>query len=130
AGFSSKDADDLFISRIMIETSAVDQMQFPIDSKITEVIYSLIKMMKDGNLSKERFDYLDFKLHYLLLKLAGNKSLIKLWLSINELVKTIMEITNERSIMSKDLIIQQHNDILEAIMNGDRVKLKRALEDH
>ncbi|NEU31082.1 GntR family transcriptional regulator [bacterium LRH843] len=130
SGFSIKDVDDLYFSRTIIETSAVEQINFPIDLQYLNNIELLVEVMEDESLSKERINYLDLKFHYSLVQLSQNKTLIQMWLSMNGLVKAIMEITNERTSSKRDRVCKHHQEILEALKLGDQVQVKQSLEAH
>ncbi len=129
-GFSIKDVEDLYFSRITIETAAIEQMNFPLDQTWLKDIAVLVKAMDEENESKDYLNQLDLKFHHSLTKLSNNKTLIQMWLSISGLIKTIMEITNERTSTKRDHVLHHHQDILDALHLGDKAKLKQALEEH
>lgn len=130
-GLSIKDVEDLYFSRIIIETAAIDQIAFPLHEDVANEIIQLAEMMLEQENNMDRLNMLDLKFHYSLVKLSNNKTLIQMWLSISGLIQTIMEITNERQETKQNrATLYHHQHIIEALQSKNKEAIKDALTEH
>ncbi|MDK2896543.1 MAG: hypothetical protein PWP04_663 [Candidatus Atribacteria bacterium] len=124
--FTQKEAKDLMEVRKLYELYCLEEYLDKIDRQ--KISRYLEKSLERINLSsKDReFDELDENIHDLIVKASGNSWLIDSYNSIRDYIIILKHLDIGRVQMAQ----KEHVSLIKAILDGDKEKAKKALEDH
>ena len=128
--FGEADIKHLYESRILLETYALSKHDPELLAKDGPLLYEYINQMEQSLTGTSENVDLDLQFHYLLVQMTGNKTLIRLWSSMNEVIKMLIEVTTEFTATRKQEIYLQHKVIVDAIKKGDTEEAQRLLRIH
>lgn len=124
--FGQRDIENLYNVRILLENAALAETNQEIFIKNLGRFNDYIKSMEDADEKNEA----DLAFHELIIKMPGNKTLEQLWLSLNGIVITLMEITNEYLSVRQEAAIHEHEAIIENMKQGKVKEAQQALDNH
>lgn len=128
-GFSEKDLENLYYTRIKIEVYAVEQLTAEaVQSGLTD-LYDCVHAMKEGHERGFRDVDSDLQFHYQLIKMTGNKTLMQLWKSLNGLIRTIIHVTTDYTVHQEE-VIYDHLLIVEYLEKNDFANAIAQMEKH
>lgn len=128
--FDEVDIRHLYESRILLENYALSMHDAELLEKEGHLLYENIAQM-EASLTENSLDVnLDLEFHFLLVKMTGNKTLIRLWTSMNEVIKTLIEVTTEYTATRQQEIFLQHKVVADAIMEGNVEEAQKLLRFH
>lgn len=127
--FGENDIRDLYESRILLENYALTTLKPEMLKENGHLLYEYLKQMEVVDGQGVNIDA-DIEFHYCLVKMTGNKALIRLWNSLNEIFKTLIEVTTEFTSTRQQEIIVEHKVIVDAIFENDIDKAQQFLRQH
>ena len=128
-GFSKKDIENLYNTRIQIEKYGISQLTVDAIEGGKKDLYHCVELMEAGHQRGERDVEADLLFHFLLIKLTGNKTLIQLWKSLNGLIKTLIYVTTDFIVQQRN-IIDEHIRIIKCLESRDFDQAKVEVENH
>ena len=128
-GFSIKDIENLYNTRINLETYAISQLTSKDIENGKADLYRCLELMEEGHEKGERDVEADLLFHELLIKSTGNKTLIQLWKSLQGIVKTLINVTSDYAGHQKE-IIEEHILVVKSLEMGEFKKAQDLLEYH
>lgn len=127
-GLTKKDLQDLWECRLNLECFAIKTIINKNLNNDMESLTTMIKKMRLENNHNKRIK-LDLDFHWLLINKSENRSLIKLWSSLRNLIGTLVEISTD-FYGEKDYLDNTHEEIIKAITNNQYERAVSILEDH
>lgn len=124
--FEQRDIENLYNARILLEKAALAETDMETFNKNLDRFNDYIKSMEDADGKNEA----DLAFHQLIIKMPDNKTLEQLWTSLNGIVVTLLEITNEYLSIRQQAAIHEHEAIIENMKQGKVKEAQQALEDH
>lgn len=121
-GFSIKDIENLYDTRILIESYAISEITKEDIKNGKEKLYYYIELMEKGRDIGRSDVESDLLFHYSLIELTGNKTLMQLWKSMNGLITTLINVTTDFTV-PRD-IVDEHLKIVEYLEAGENEKAK------
>jgi DNA-binding GntR family transcriptional regulator len=116
--FTFQDIHNLFEFRFMLESQSIkkwihhDQRALPEDEfKI------LLDKMQKSYISSEQFSEYDMEFHKKIVHLSNDKSMIQAWSGLEEVIKSILQITNQSNGRAES-ILEQHQNMISLLMNN------------
>lgn len=128
-GFSEKDLENLYHTRIKIEVYAVVQLTTEAVQSGLPDLYDCVHAMNEGQKRGFRDVDSDLQFHYQLIKMTGNKTLMQLWKSLNGLIRTIINVTTDYTVHQEE-VIHDHYLIVEYLEKSDFENASVQLEKH
>ncbi|MBM7553285.1 GntR family transcriptional regulator [Thalassobacillus pellis] len=128
--FDIIDIQNLYDSRILLETHALTQIDPEVLKKNKDVFYLFVGQMNKSYHLKQRDIESDLAFHSYLVKLTDNNTLIQLWTSLKEVFRTLIDITSEVTESKQQEIIDQHMRIVEGLIAGDLEDAQKRLREH
>ncbi|ANU27052.1 hypothetical protein I858_008620 [Planococcus versutus] len=127
--FGESDIHHLYESRILLENYSLASIQPELLEQNGHLLYEYLNQMEMFNGTGMNVEA-DIQFHYCLVKMTGNKTLIRLWWSLNEIIKTLIEVTSEFASKRQKEIILEHKVIVDAIFDKDIEKAQQLLRVH
>lgn len=128
--FGKKDIKDLYESRILLETYALTTLDPLLLDEEGQLLYHYIKQMEDSATGGRQNVEADLNFHYQLLKMTGNRTLIRLWTSLNEIIKALIEVTSEFTSERQNEIVLEHRVVADALLGKEIAKAQVLLRTH
>ena len=122
--------ENLYKVRILLETYAVKNLNPSLLEEQGEFLYTYLNLMKQNLDDNEMYREADLSFHLHIIKMSGNQTLIQSWLSLKDLIITLIEVTTEATKDRNLDIVLEHKKIVEAIMEKDFEKASQMLEKH
>ncbi|WP_174614488.1 GntR family transcriptional regulator [Virgibacillus ihumii] len=129
-GFDVKEIKDLYNSRILLENHALTQISEEALEKNKDLLFLYIDQMWEAHENGERDIEIDLAFHGLLVKMTTNNTLIQLWSSLQELFRTLIDITSEASVSNQKQIIAHHSSIVKMLMDREVGTAQELLKGH
>lgn len=135
-GLTTKDIDELYDVRFLIESFAVDRILNELnESKIVKLHQMVEKMelaaMQDDHVE---FSYYDIQLHESLIILANHTRMLHLWNNIRYIVEAFLLVaTKKRFSENKDQVtdlIEKHKSLIRAIKSKDQNLTQKAIQEN
>lgn len=128
--FDIEDVQHLYETRILLETYALKNVtKKDIDHEIV-LLKEYISGMEKSNYLDEHHIESDILFHLTLIKLSENKTLFRLWNSLNGIVRTLVTVTSKHTNDRKSEILDEHKNIVSAIETRDFNHAAKILERH
>ncbi|SFQ66093.1 transcriptional regulator, GntR family [Psychrobacillus psychrotolerans] len=128
--FGEKDIRNLYESRILLEIYALTiQNSEKLDNE-GELLYQYIQEMEESLTGGKQSVEADLKFHQQLLMMTGNRTLIRLWNSLNEIIKTLIEVTSEFTAERQNEIVLEHKVIADALLLNNIEQAQSLLRTH
>ena len=124
--FEQKDIENLYNARILLEKAALAETKHENFLKQQSKFENYIELMGESVEKNEA----DLAFHELIIKMSDNKTLLQLWSSLNGIVLTLMEVTNEYLSMRQRAAIHEHEAIMKKMKQGEVTEAQLALETH
>lgn len=124
--FGVQDVRHLYETRILLECYALSKLDPVLLKDNIHLLYEYVYQME----SKIKDVESDIAFHYLIVKMTGNKTLIRLWNSMNEVIKTLIEVTTEFTVTRQHEIVADHRVIVDALKIDDVEKAQELLRYH
>ncbi|WP_085506058.1 GntR family transcriptional regulator [Thalassobacillus devorans] len=128
--FDIIDIQNLYDSRILLETHALKQINPEILEMNKSNLYLFVDQMQKSYEQKQRDIESDLAFHGYLVKLTDNHTLIQLWSSLKEVFRTLIDITSEVTESKQQEIIDQHVSIVESLAEGNVAQANKLLTEH
>lgn len=128
--FGETDIKHLYESRILLENYALSMHDSELLERDGHLLNEYINQMENSLTGTGQDVDLDLKFHFLLVEMTGNKTLIRLWLSMNEVIKTLIEVTTEFTATRQKEIFLEHKVVADAVMKGDIEEAQKLLRFH
>lgn len=128
--FKQTDIRNLYESRILLETYALTVHKPDILNEEGHLLYEHITKMGMPHSGKGLNADADLEFHYRLVRMAGNKTLTNLWLSMNDIIKTLIEVTSEFTAARQKEIVSEHTAIAEAVLQKKTEEAQLLLRKH
>lgn len=128
--FGIQDIRNLFEFRVLLETMAAEKWiadessSFPHDD-----FREILGQMAKKTITSEEFSEWDMRFHKRIVELSDNKSLLQSWNGLEDVIKSILEITNHGNPRA-DAIRDHHDDIIQAIRERDVFRAKDSIGYH
>lgn len=122
--------ENLYKIRILLETYAVKNLNPSLLEEQGEFLYTYLNLMQQNLDDNEMYREADLSFHQHIIKMSGNQTLIQSWLSLKDLIITLIEVTTEATKDRNQDIVLEHKKIVEAIMEKDFDKASQMLEKH
>lgn len=124
-GLSSKDRDELYDVRYLIESFVQENVakQLPSDllTKLQQIIDKMELSMKHSDFIE--FAFLDFQFHETIVIEANHTRMLHLWKSIRQIIMTVLLLTTEEIFSQGEerikAVIQKHRKIMEGLASMD-----------
>lgn len=129
-GFEQKDIENLYDTRILLETHALGQIDPEMFSANKNRLLLYIEQMEEADYYKQRDIEIDLAFHHLLVRMADNNSLMHLWSAQRDIFRTLIDITSEAALKDQEKIIRQHKDIVQALAGGEVQQAQQLLATH
>src|SRR5699024_9464204 len=94
------------------------------------VLLDLIKKLEEAYTVGVRDVESDLAFHYQLVNISGNKTIKQLWLSINGLIRTLIEVTSSIEELNQSKIIYEHKQIINYLIDEDYKNAQNLVEKH
>lgn len=127
--FREHDIRNLFALRLVLESMSVVQWAESRSAFPHEQFTAIIGRMSDRTVADAEFSLWDMRFHRKLIELSGNKSLLQSWNGMEEVIKSIQEMTN-RGVPRADVIIGDHLDIVNALARRDSASAIATIRAH
>ncbi|WP_408011309.1 GntR family transcriptional regulator [Pseudalkalibacillus sp. A8] len=128
--FDIIDIKNLYDSRILLETHAIKQIDPAVLEKNKHYLNLFIDQMQKSYEQQRRDIESDLAFHGCLMKMTDNHTLIQLWTSLREIFQTLIDITSEVTESKQQEIIDEHVQIVEALVAGKVEESKEILTKH
>ncbi|MFG6115676.1 GntR family transcriptional regulator [Halobacillus sp. MO56] len=128
--FDIIDIQNLYDSRILLETHALKQVDPEVLEMNKENLFLFVDEMQKSYEHKQRDIESDLAFHGYLVQLTDNHTLIQLWTSLKEVFRTLIDITSEVTESKQQEIIDQHVSIVESLAEGDLKQANNMLTEH
>lgn len=128
--FDKTDIDNLYSTRILLEKHAISQITQEALKENLPVLTGLIDKLEEAYTDGIKDVEADLDFHGLLVKISGNKTLNQLWLSINGLTRTLIEVTSSMTEINQNNIITEHKKIIDYLLQGEYEPAQELLENH
>lgn len=122
--------ENLYKIRILLETYAVKNLNPSLLEEQGEYLYMYLNSMHENLDDNKAYREADLSFHLHIIKMSGNQTLIQSWLSLKELIITLIEVTTEATKDRNLDIISEHRKIADAIVEKDFEKASQMLEKH
>ncbi|QGQ94109.1 GntR family transcriptional regulator [Paenibacillus psychroresistens] len=128
--FTVKDIQHLYEFRYILESHAVLKCANYADISISiERLYGILDKMSNNRITASEFSSLDMDFHKTIVIMSHNKSLIQSWYGMEEVIKSILEITNQGNPRA-ETIVEKHRDITKALEKKDFELATMLLKEH
>ncbi|BBI35470.1 GntR family transcriptional regulator [Cohnella abietis] len=128
--FDEQDIRNLFEFRYMLESfSVIRWIANPSELFAMNEFMMILANMRDLTISTDEFSQWDMLFHRSIVSLSANKSLIQSWNGLEDVIMSILEITNKGNPRS-DQIIDHHQSILTAIQEHNADKACALIKMH
>ncbi|MCG8540662.1 MAG: FadR family transcriptional regulator [Clostridia bacterium] len=124
--------EDILELRMIVEIEAAYLAAKRVNKKDKEELKELLSRMKEATNEKIRAK-VDKELHYRIAKITGNYFVVNLLNGISMLMESFIIYAREKileDIDDNELLIMQHEEICNAIIEGDSDKAARAMRNH
>lgn len=129
--FTYKDIENLYKTRIILEKAALTEIDMKALQEGIGKFYQYIEYMEDAYKRGVVETESDLSFHKLIMKLSGNKTFLQLWLSINGMILTLMDITNEYYLnIRQEDAIYEHLEVIRKMEQGKIEEAQHAIELH
>ena len=121
--------EELLFLRELIEPAIVQLAAKNATSEQLRIIEKLVIAMKEHSVDSDQFHELDYEFHSILAEASQNMILSYFLKSLQGLYRISMQVTdsNPKGVPSA---IQDHEQILQSIREGDEIKAQKSMEDH
>ncbi|MEK4628167.1 MAG: GntR family transcriptional regulator [Solibacillus sp.] len=121
---------NLYDVRILLEKYAIQSLDEELVACDKEEMNELIRQMIENVGDNELYHEADLNFHFQIVKMTKNITLINSWLGMKELFSTLIQVTTKASTERSQEIMQEHQQIYDAISNKQFEKASKYLEDH
>lgn len=128
--FGEKDIRNLYESRILLETYALTIQDIEMLESEGKLLYQYLQEMEESLNGGMQNVEADLKFHHQLLKMTGNRTLIRLWNTLNEIIKTLIEVTSEFTAERQNEIILEHKVVADALLSNNIEQAQSLLRTH
>jgi DNA-binding GntR family transcriptional regulator len=128
--FDIEDIKNLYDSRMLLETHAVQQIDKEVVEKNKHYLYLFINQMQESYEQQKRDIESDLAFHGYLVKMTENNTLIQLWSSLREVFQTLIDITSEVTESKQQEIIDEHTRVVESLVAGKVTEAQQLLTSH
>ncbi|HEY9582086.1 MAG TPA: GntR family transcriptional regulator [Savagea sp.] len=133
--FTEKEVQDLYDARILIETNALLNIRPEIVARYLPTLQLALKEMEESRIIDDvmidnSHIEADVHFHYTLVCMSENKTLMRMWQSLNETTQTLIEVTARHTLTRKEKIQNEHLAIVDAIIEYDVTTAQKALTAH
>ena len=128
--FGEKDIRNLYESRILLETYALTIQDSEMLEREGKILYQYVQEMEESFTGGIQNVEADLKFHHQLLKMTGNRTLIRLWNSLNEIIKTLIEVTSEFTAERQNEIVLEHKVVADALLLNNIEQAQLLLRIH
>lgn len=129
-GFTTKDIINLYNCRIMLEKQALAEIDLEVFKKNVHLFYFYIEQMENSYNRGQNNIEADLSFHELLVKLSDNKTLYRLWTSLQGVIQTLIVITSEYLQLREQETIGEHLAIVKGLEHGELQNAKESLSLH
>lgn len=129
-GYSLRDIENLYSSRSQIEKYALSEINYNSFLRSEAELQYCIHLMEKALFKKEKEVDADLQFHYLLVSFSQNKTLIQVWKSLFELLKTVIHVTQEFTMSKEVITIEHHKQIVRGLKERSIEKAQMVLEEH
>ncbi|WP_031545499.1 GntR family transcriptional regulator [Salinicoccus luteus] len=129
-GFEQKDIENLYDTRILLETHALGQIDPEMFNANKDRLLLYIQQMEEADYYKQRDIEIDLAFHHLLVRMADNNSLMHLWSAQRDIFRTLIDITSEAALKDQEKIIRQHKAIVQALAENEVEQARQLLATH
>ncbi|WP_336335947.1 GntR family transcriptional regulator [Pseudomonas putida] len=132
AELSSKDIWEIWTLRGSLESLAASLAAKSTDPKVKKAIHEAYENLSKAcsNGSRKRIDECDFELHRLIVESANNSRLSKHYQLVQQQIRWVIASTNIELHENTDTILQQHHDLVVAILDGNPEEASRCAWRH
>lgn len=128
--FDEGDIKNLYDTRILLEKHAVTQINSKKLKNNLPILYSLVEELENAYKQGVKDVESDLAFHASIVKMTGNKTLIQLWLSLNGLIQSLIEVTSSFTELRQEEIIMEHKSIIDALVKEDIDEAQMLIEEH
>ena len=129
-GFEQKDIENLYDTRILLETHALGQIDPEMFNANKDRLLLYIQQMEEADYYKQRDIEIDLAFHHLLVRMADNNSLMHLWSAQRDIFRTLIDITSEAALKDQEKVIRQHKAIVQALAENEVEQARQLLATH
>jgi DNA-binding FadR family transcriptional regulator len=127
-GLSQKDLQDLFEVRWTLESKAIETIVKEGSNRNLSRIDLLLREMRTERDFSTLIE-LDIEFHYRLVESSQNRTLIKLWSVMRDLISTLIEISSD-FYERLEQVTEVHADLLGAVEEGRADRAIEILREH
>jgi len=127
-GFSQTDLSDLFEIRKMLEKKAIGLIVRRRPDRDLSILQQIVHHSQSAD-ERGLVIKLDVMFHFELMKLSGNRTLIKMWSVLRGPIHTLIDITSD-NYMKLDQVPKEHEELIRLIQSGFESEACELLEKH
>ena len=130
AKFDLQYVRNLYKVRTLLETYAVQNISKEVIEQVGLKLKKLLNEMQDCIKNNKQYLENDFNIHYEIVQMSQNQTLIQSWLAHKDLFITLIEVTTEATKARNNDIFKEHEEIVAAILNQNLHEASEKLEEH
>lgn len=130
AKFGLQYVENLYKVRKLLETYAVQNISKDALEHHGPHLRKLLSDMQDYITDNNKYLESDFNIHYQIVQMSQNKTLIQSWVALKDLFITLIEVTTEATKARNIDIFKEHEEIVEAILNQNLQEASNKLQQH
>lgn len=125
-----QDIRNLYEFRTLLETMAAEKWMTGGHAPFPQAEFDdILAQMEKRTITSEEFAAWDVRFHQRIVELSGNKTLMQAWVGLEEVVQSILEITNKGNPRA-ETILSHHAEIVKALAARDLQATKSLIGAH